>query len=37
LHDVDGGVTVSVYDHKPSDEDDNAKRPAWVTEVDAAP
>ena len=37
LHDVDGGVTVRVYDHKPSDEDDAAKRPDWVKAVDAAP
>lgn len=37
LHDVDGGVTVSIYDHKPSDEDDASKRPEWVKAVDAAP
>lgn len=37
LHDIDGGVKVSVYDHKPSDEDDAPKRPDWVKAVDAAP
>jgi hypothetical protein len=37
LHDVDGGVTVSVYDHKSSDEEDGSKRPEWVKAVDAAP
>jgi hypothetical protein len=37
LHDVDGGVTVSVYDHRPADEDDASKRPDWVKAVDAAP
>ena len=37
LHDVDGGVNVSVYDHKPSDDDDDSKRPDWVKAVDAAP
>lgn len=36
MHDVDGGVTVQVYDHRPSDEDDSAKRPEWVKAVDAA-
>jgi hypothetical protein len=37
LHDVDGGVRVSVYDHKPSDENDASGRPDWVKAVDAAP
>ncbi len=36
LHDVEGGVTVSVYDHNPSDDDDDSRRPDWVKAVDAA-